>query len=339
MTPEPSWESLDWAALDRLRDQFLRGVPSEASYWSSPSDLANYDYTFAQRIGWKWDAVLRELRQRGWTPPAGEMLDWGCGSGIAGRRTVSFFDEGTFTRLRLFDRSTLAMEFAEAVARRSFPKLRVERASTGWLTDGEPVGLLLISHVLNELAETERQILRGLIDRAAAVLWVEPGTRVMSRELIAWREALRESFHAVAPCTHQAACGLLSPENERHWCHHFARPPAGILGDANWVRFARRAGIDLRSIPYSFLVLERKGLRESAAGFLPEGWSHIIGEPRVYKGYARILSCQQDGVRELRLQKRAQPELFRALKDGSAGSTYSWRIEGADILSGREPPR
>ena len=61
-------------------------------------------------------------------------------------------------------------------------------------------------------------------------------------------------------------------------------------------------------------MLERKGLREPVPGILPEGWSRMLGEPRVYKGFAKILSCQADGVRELELQKRAAPEVFKAMK-------------------------
>ena len=105
------------------------------------------------------------------------------------------------------------------------------------------------------------------------------------------------------------------------------------MADSNWVRFAQRAGIDLRSLPYSFLVLERKGLREPVPGLLPEGYSRIIGAPRFYKGYAKIFSCQADGVCDLTLQKRDAPDLFKALKGRDETGLYRWqaskgRIEG-----------
>src|SRR3989449_11649282 len=127
MSPPPlTWDKLDWAALDRLRDRFLASEPAGANYWTSLVDLENYESTFAQRIAWKWDAVLRELRLRGWTPPArGPLLDWGCGSGIAGRRVVEFFGPEHFTSLRIFDRSGLAMEFAIEAARASIPRMRI----------------------------------------------------------------------------------------------------------------------------------------------------------------------------------------------------------------------
>ena len=275
-------------ALDRLRDTFLSGQPGGADYWKSRSDLENYDFTFAQRIAWKWDAVLRELGLRGWAPPPGPLLDWGCGSGVAGRRVVGFFGPVHFHSLRLFDRSPLAMCFAAEAARKEFPRLRIESwppETAGPAGDSEPrtpirrestraslpepagpqrgarsIGTLVVSHVLNELDEGGGRKLRAASERAEAVIWVEPGTYADSRSLIAWREALCESFRVVAPCTHQAACGLRSPENARHWCHHFANLPAGVMADSNWVRFARRAGIDLRRRAF-----DRRGRSQTSA--------------------------------------------------------------------------
>jgi SAM-dependent methyltransferase len=349
-----TWDTLDWAALDRLRDTFLAAEPGCANYWMSRSDLENYDFTFGQRIAWKWDAVLRELRLRGWTPPSSRLLDWGCGSGIAGRRVVEFFGSEAFSSLSVFDRSPLAIEWAVERAQEAFPSLRAQSFpyiplhdsperrppvrrdpsppnAAGSETGAPPVGTLIISHVLNELTDAGVQPLRETIERADAVLWVEPGTYAASRALIEVRERLREQFLLIAPCTHQAACGLFAPENERHWCHHFASPPPNIMGDSNWVRFAQRAGIDLRSLPYSFLVLERKGLHDPVPGLLPDGHSRIIGAPRMYKGYAKIFTCQTDGVRDLTLQKRDAPHLFKALKDKAATPFQRWTVVGGRI--------
>ena len=71
------WSEIDWRALARLRANFLQGSAGQGDYWQRESDLASYDATFAQRIGWKWDYVLAELSRRGWSPPRGEVFDWG----------------------------------------------------------------------------------------------------------------------------------------------------------------------------------------------------------------------------------------------------------------------
>ena len=171
-----TWEELDWAALDRLRAGFLEGAPNSGPYWKSTSDLASYDFTYGERIGWKWDHVLRELKLRGWSPSSRTVLDWGCGSGVAARRVISFFGADKFDSLLVWDHSPVAGEFAAGVATQAFPKLNVAQATPSFLASTEPVGLLIISHVLNELPPAALAALLSLVARAAAVLWVEPGT-------------------------------------------------------------------------------------------------------------------------------------------------------------------
>ncbi|MEO6244773.1 MAG: hypothetical protein ABIQ12_04995, partial [Opitutaceae bacterium] len=107
-----TWEDLDWNALGRLRAKFLSGTAATGPYWETRADLACYDFTYAERIGWKWDQVLRELRLRGWKPAARNVLDWGCGSGIAARRVISFFGAENFDALTVWDHSPVACDFA-----------------------------------------------------------------------------------------------------------------------------------------------------------------------------------------------------------------------------------
>ena len=324
-------ESLDWEVLDRLRETFLTDAKSAGPYWHTMTDLECYDLTFGERIGWKWDAVLRELRGRGWAPPAGgTILDWGCGSGVPSRRVVNFFGAEKFSRLLLHDHSELAMNYAAHRAKNFFSGLTVERASVRDLRGDSPIAVLVISHVLNELDDSARADLHALISRSTTVLWVEPGTYDVSRALVGWREKLRDDFRVIAPCTHQSLCGLLAPVNERHWCHHFAPPPPEIFADSDWVRFGQRAGIDLRSLPYSFLVLDRRAARAETQTDL----SRILGEPRHYKGYARIFNCDASGVTELTLQKRDAPELFKELKRPSGPLIYHWSIENGRVVAG-----
>jgi hypothetical protein len=200
-----------------------------------------------------------------------------------------------------------------------------------------PISLLVVSHVLGELDDRGREQLLRLARRAEAVLWAEPGSFQSSRDLITnFREHLRGEFHILAPCTHQAVCGLMAPENTRHWCHNFADPPAGIMGDSNWVRFAKRAGIDLRSLPYSFLALEKHS-RRSENLLSVSGCSRIIGEPRHYKGHALVTSCQEDGVYDLTLRKRDAPALFKALKDCGEALIYRWDRADDRILAAHRP--
>lgn len=318
------WKSGELATLRGLRERFLKEHAEGADYWAGEQELALYDATFGERIGWKWDAVLGELSARGWTPRSRRVLDWGCGSGIAGRRVLAHWPG--FEALALHDRSARAMRFAAGRARAAFPQVEVR-------TDVQDSAgsLLVISHVLNELGGGGLAALLEQVRAAREVLWVEAGTRAGSRRLVEEvREVLRGEFSLVAPCPHQGACGLLTAENERHWCHHFAEPPRAIFQDARWVEFGRDLHIDLRSLPYSFLVLERREEARPA----PAGLARVIGRAREAKGHCKVLSCEEAGVGERMLQKRDDGELFRAFHKGTAGSLYRWETCEGRITGG-----
>jgi hypothetical protein len=349
-----NWSAIDWKALERLRAGFLAGTAGAADYWQSESDLASYDATFAQRIGWKWDYVLAELQRRGWSPAPGTLMDWGCGSGIAHRAFLDHFGTNGIEELRLWDRSTLAMRFAERRAKEKYAGLQVAAGSLGREpgragsplpaatspgTDGahgvtRPTtagcSTLLISHVLTELEPAQVETLTEFAAGFTSVIWVEPGTYEASLTLIAVRERLRGKMNVVAPCTHQAQCGMLAPGNENHWCHHFATPPPEVFMDSNWAKFGELAGVDLRSLPVSFLVLDKRPIAPT-----PPGAARIIGRPRIYKPHALMIGCDETGVTEKRLTKRNSPEAFRQLKRGDCDPLQIWRCDDDEVLESR----
>lgn len=326
-----NWSEIDWASLSRHRERFLGGGPSDGPYWDSAADLAGYDLTYGERIGWKWDAVLDELRMRGWKPAGGTVLDWGCGSGIAGRRVVGRFGAAGFESLALWDHSPFATAFAVDMARKEFPGLAVAEATPDLLQGAEPIGLLVISHVLNELNPPALGELRALVARSRAILWTEPGSRDISRALGAHRDEWAGEFRVVAPCTHAKACPILETGNERHWCHHFAAPPSAIFADSNWVKFGQRAGIDLRSLPYSFIALDRDWKGEAA------GLSRVIGRPERFKPYVRLLNCDEGGLAELSVMKRDNPALYKELEKTRRPLVYRWTRSGMNITEGVSP--
>lgn len=325
-------DEIDWKALERLRSAFLAGTAGDNDYWRSESDLASYDATFAQRIGWKWDYVLAELKRRGWLPGPGTLMDWGCGSGIAHRALLDFFGTDPFSDLLLWDRSPLAMRFAERRASQKYLGLKVATSHRAPASNPSN-STLLLSHVLTELQPAEVEALADFAATAASVIWVEPGTHEASRILISVRERLRDRLNVIAPCTHQSQCGMLTVGNENHWCHHFAPPPPEIFMDGQWAKFGELAGVDLRSLPLSFLVMDRR-----PAPVLPAGATRVIGHPRIQKPYALLFGCNESGVSEKRLTKRAHPEKFRELKRGDSDSLQVWRCEGDEIVESAEFP-
>ena len=322
-----TWQQIDWNSLTRHRERFLGGEPCPGPYWASTSDLASYDFTFGERIGWKWDAVLDEVEDRGWRPPGGTVLDWGCGSGIAGRRVIGRFGANSFAELKVWDHSEAARDFARQKAAQEFPGLTVTDASD-FIGGSQPIGLLVISHVINELQPPALAEIGALVGRSRAVIWTEPGSSDTSRALGALRDQWVNDFKVVAPCTHQNACPILQEGNERHWCHHFAAPPSFIFADSNWVKFGQRAGIDLRSLPYSFISLDRQWTGGQ------EKLSRVIGRPEHFKPYVRLLNCDSSGLAELSVMKRDCSPLCKELDKTKKPLVYQWNREGLKIKSG-----
>lgn len=306
------WKSHNGPLLKRLRERFLSATPGP-DYWESDEALALYDESFGARIRWKWEAVFRELDARGAQEFTGDVVDWGCGSGVAGRAYLRWAEaRGVLPRkITFWDRSPKAAAFAAARTREEFPGVEVEAAKSS--PDSAPV--LLVSHVLNELGEGELRPLQTLVSRSKVWIWVEPGSHDVSRRLSEIRDRLWSAGFAYrGPCTHQKRCGMLVEGNEAHWCHSFAQVPSEVFADGDWVRFARDAGIDLRSLPYSYLAAVASDPAKPAE--VDSGESRVIGRSRKYKGYAKVQTCDgQHGVQESILQKRDAPRLFKKIED------------------------
>jgi ribosomal protein RSM22 (predicted rRNA methylase) len=310
---DPKFSAADWQRLRVLRDRFLTDASEE--YWTE-RDLELYDATFARRIGWKWESVLDCLTRAHWHPTSTRLLDWGCGTGIASRAVAAW---SGIIEATVFDQSALAMKFAAAALEREGVRARI----SGREPSIEPGTLLVLSHVAGELSEEESAALAEVAAQAEEVIWVEPGSRDISRRLSSAREILRAAGHRfAAPCTHGNVCPMLQPENERHWCHFFARPPTEVFQSPFWREFSTRLEIDLRSLPYSFLASSRKPIPA-----LPAHAERMIGRPRELKAHALLLCCGQDGLHERALQKRDEPELFRRVTKKGADGIFAWAMD------------
>ena len=311
--------------LTRVRTRFLDGSNVGGGYWKDEEELALYDMTFAERIGWKWDAVLSELAGRNWKPKSTRMVDFGCGSGVASRRVVEAFPQ--ITEVSVADVSARAIDFTVRRMRADFPGVSCSVLDKS--QELPPGTMLVVSHVLNELPKQAREQLLALAAQAEEILWVEAGTHIDSRSLIAVREELRGSFSAVAPCPHSQPCGMLAPENAQHWCHFFTPFPSHAAQDSRWSQLGRELGIDLRALPYSFLVLQKHAATSADA-------ARIIGTPEEKRGHFAVLACEGCGVRELLAQKRDVPEFFKALRKRAHEPRYDLRVEnGKIVVAGR----
>jgi hypothetical protein len=306
-----------WQKLRGLRKYFLSGEPNHHAYWDSDETVALYDQTFAVRIGWRWDAVIDQLRFLNWQPSGKILLDWGCGAGIATRKILTAFSQ--FETAYLADLSPIAERYAVELASPIFPATSIR---TGIPSD-EPFCLIL-SHVLGELDDTAEQQLAQIMARASSLIWVEPGTYAVSRRLVTWRDRL--GWPVVAPCTHHQPCPMRAQENRHHWCHFFAQPPPEIFMSADWSEFAKQMEIDLGTLAFSYLVLDRL----ASLGYNPE-IARSIGSTRVYKASAKLQLCDAGGLHDVELMKRDFPDTWKALKKGWSPDLLKVEMNGNRI--------
>ena len=287
-------------------------------YWADRELLQSYHETFGARIGWKWDAVLDELGRRYQEVFANveEILDWGCGSGIA---TERFLDktQGQAKSVYFLDRSRLARSYAAAQTKARWPHLSVDAGAAAPQHDskGNAPGqrLVLISHVMTEITETQLEELLTLLDTASFVIWVEPGTPFAAKRLGAVRERFLEQWLPMAPCTHNRKCPMVTDSFASDWCHFFASPPKEVFQNSSWQKFSRTLNIDLRSLPVSFLVMKK---RNSALEPMAVGKARMIGRPRKYKAFLDFQECASNGVEDVRFNKRTNSAEFRRLSKG-----------------------
>jgi hypothetical protein len=334
-----NWEKLDWNALQRLRGLFV-GLDegqnrdlghSDRSYWESSHQLESYHLTLGERIGWKWDSVLRELQLRGVSLEHEEITDWGCGTGIASLRGLALLPQAQ--RIRLFDKAEISMSFARQKVKELRPEVIVESLAK----TPESADLLLISHVLNEVQDEELPPLLGLVKNSKKTIWVENGTRNNSRRLSKLRDSIlkQSNLEILAPCPHQKGCGVLDAARENEWCHSFAKVPSEVHQDPAWRDFSKRLGVDLRSLSYSFVVFAQK---KNEAPMEDQELFRLMGRPREYKGFSKLLTCHgQHGVSEFILQKRDAPELFKALQKErfiKSAPLLKLKVQGQKIQSG-----
>lgn len=319
---------VDWARLRELRARFLdaetRTTPGvTADYFTFAHDVELYDMTFAQRIGWKWIAALRELELRAPQLAPRTLLDWACGSGAAARAVLASPLGAQIERVNLWDRSQRAREYARRSLLELRPGLEVELC----VRDG--ADLVVASHVLDELDEEGERALEAMLRSARACIVLESGAHASSRRLGALRARMLDEFTPLAPCPHREACGALAlPTN---WCHLFAKPPAEVFRDAFWAEFAREVGVDLRSLAYSFVALTRSSVEFDAAQH------RILGRARLMKGRALLDACSREGVRTVSLLERLDRKLFKTL-DEPSNEPKLWRLEldGARITALRD---
>jgi hypothetical protein len=291
------------AAVGRLSDAFVRGAPPR-----DPSDEERIAYAaYYGPVGaLKVAAVVAELRERGWQPPAGtlRLADLGSGPGTATLGVVlagvgDSVDATLADRDERWDPSLLLGRFAATGT------LRLARAHGDPFAARGPFDLVIAANLLVELdlevSETARLVhAHALRELRPEGVWIaiEPASRAASRRLHELRDELvARGLVVLAPCFHQKPCPMLADPSG--WCHESRewRQPAYHRA------LDRVAHLDKRSLQFSFLALGTQPLRPAS----PALAARVVSTVRHEKGRTRFRTCDGGGrLREWDLLRRTR---------------------------------
>lgn len=193
--------------------------------------------------------------------------------------------------------------------------------------------LWVMSYFLNELSESPREIAQALtrtwerhLEREGIAILVEPALKLQSRKLLEirreliglWEGGKSSEFQVLLPCMGHQACGALAEPED--WCHEevlWWRPPYFRAID-------RMAGLDRKSLPFSYLVVARstRALEELLPGLAGGRSRHRLVSPAHAEGKElEFFLCGQEGKR----RARYRPE------ESERKSEESW-LQRGDIL-------
>jgi ribosomal protein RSM22 (predicted rRNA methylase) len=329
-------------AVDRLIASYRGTTPTDAPVLRDRADVAAYA---AYRMPATFEAVrsaLAALRDAApdWRPAT--HTDVGGGTGAASWAVAEAWEdgdggeglhegagEGTPTgeaaptggsaptgggapRTTVLDWAEPALALGRELATASgVPALRAaewRRARIGGALTLDPVDLVTVSYVLNELTEADRASLVTEAARAAqAVVVVEPGTPDGYERIIAARDLLvAAGLRIAAPCPHSAACPI-APGSD--WCHFSARVSRSSLH-----RQVKGGSLAYEDEKFAYVAAVRFPARPAAA--------RVVRRPQIRKGQVLLDLCaEDDGLRRDTVTKR-HGGLYKEARDAEWGDPW-----------------
>jgi SAM-dependent methyltransferase len=219
-------------------------------------------------------------------------LDLGSGPGPGAFALL----EAGWKQVTAADRSPEALASAKKLAARVGQSLEtvVWDADAG-LPPGGPWDLIVAGHFFNELApgapdridrrKAFAQALAGRLTPGGKILLVEPASHGPNADALALRDALvAEGWGVAGPCFFQGACPARAANAA---CHDVLRWKVPHLV----AQTARRAGIDKRELPFTWLAFDPRGPVASDPALV-----RVVSEPMLNKaGRRRVVVCGSTG--------------------------------------------
>jgi len=219
------------------------------------------------------------------------LLDIGAGPGTASWAASEAF--ASLTSLTLLDTNpalrALSLELQRGSTRFADTKYEAGEARAA-LAKADSADLVIASYLIGELGEAERKSLMEAMwaKTRDTLLIVEPGTPAgYARILGARTQLIAAGALVLAPCPHDAACPLQSPD----WCHFSQR-----LARSRAHKQVKGAEVPFEDERFSYCVLTR--------ALVAEHPSRILAQPVIGKAEISAKLCTADGVAIAKVPRR-----------------------------------
>ena len=235
------------------------------------------------------------------------LLDCGAGPGTATWACAEAF--ASLAQFTLLDANpalrTLALALAQGGSR--LPALDYALGdAAAQIANAPSADLVIASYVINELGDAARQ-------RLVAAMWaktrdtlviIEPGTPSGYQRILAARAwAIEAGAHVLAPCPHDQACPLQTPD----WCHFSQR-----LQRTRVHKQLKSAELPYEDERFSYVALSRLPP--------PRRPSRVLAQPQTTKIAVTAKLCTAHGVETAQAPRRDKAAYagFRKLDWGDA---------------------
>jgi ribosomal protein RSM22 (predicted rRNA methylase) len=256
--------------------------------------------------------VLMRLGERSPAFAPQTALDLGSGAGASSWAIAEAFPQ--ITSITQADRNQPLLSLSRTLAQHaSSASLRNATQFTTDLARNLPessADLVVLSYVLAELPPEQAQSLfvAAWALCSGALVLVEPGTPAGFGRILAARFILGGGgAHILAPCAHQHACPILSPD----WCHFAQR-----IERSRDHRLLKSADLSYEDEKFSYLI----AVRESV--FTPASAARILARPQKARTSITLKLCQPNGAANLVTIPRRDKDQFKQAKKKEWGDEF-----------------
>lgn len=264
-------KSKDLAGCVQELSDFFIDSPDGSTPWNEGWAQIAYLCYFLPLNFARVSAILDEAKKRGFFNDIEDVYDFGAGLATASMAMAEKLD----LRFHLIEQASQPKTLLENHFAQFKPHQWLQTMNKSQLRDGKS-SLGLFSYSLTELAE-----LPDWAYQCEALMIIEPSTQQDGRKLLELRQhLLSKGYHAWAPCTHEAACPLLT-QSKNDWCHdrlHFQAP--------EWfMKMEEYLPMKNRTLTMSYLLMRKTKPEPLAA-------ARIVGDRLKEKGKDRQLVCR-----------------------------------------------